>query len=54
MQTGDRVRYIKTHEGHLCRVTCVIRVSDEVMKIAVLCDCGSELLLNPTDIEKVK
>lgn len=52
IQLGDYVRYTKTHEGHRCRVTGLIYRHDrldELIKVAVHCQCGAELWLNPRD-----
>ena len=54
MNIGDTVRYIKTHEGHLCTITGLIHnYKNELVKVAVHCHCGSELFLNPKDIKQV-
>ena len=49
---GQAVRYTKTHEGHLCVVTGLVRNDkNQLVKVAVWCECLSELLLNPQDYE---
>ena len=52
MKLGDRVRYVKTHEGHVCRVTGLVEnAKSELVKVSVRCECGAALLLNPKDVE---
>ena len=52
MKLGDRVRYVKTHEGHVCRVTGLVEnAKSELVKVSVRCECGAALLLNPKDME---
>lgn len=54
-QVGDTVRYIKTHEGHLCRVTGVVaNEKGQIIKLSVRCQCGAALLLNPKDVQRDK
>ena len=55
MELGDRVKYIKTHEGHFCTVTGVItNDKNKIQKIHVRCDCGPYLYLNPKDVKVQK
>lgn len=52
---GSVVRYIKTHEGHTCRVTGTVHNDkNKLMKVAVRCECGSQLFLNPRDMELMR
>lgn len=52
MKLGSIVRYVKTHEGHRCRVTgWVENASGLPVKVSVRCECGAALLLNPQDVE---
>ena len=52
---GARIQYIKTHEGHLGRVTGVVHnKKGKLVKVGMRCDCGSNLWLNPRDFRWVK
>ena len=54
MKLGTRVRYVKTHEGHVCRVTGLVEnAKGQLAKVSVRCQCGAALLLNPKDVEQV-
>ena len=57
MKLGQRIRYIKTHEGHLGRVTSMVHkhgdLAKEVVKYGIKCDCGAELSLNPRDLQTI-
>jgi hypothetical protein len=52
---GQTVRYTKTHEGHLCKVTGLVyglrKNKNKLAKVSVRCECGAQLLLNPRDYE---
>ncbi len=54
MELGDRVKYIKTHEGHLCTVHGIIhhhKQTKKIVSVFVRCDCGPYLYLNLKDVE---
>ena len=52
MEIGDRVLYVKTHEGHRCTVTgTVYDRENRLVKVGVRCDCGSDLWLNPWNVK---
>ena len=54
LKLGDTVRYIKTHEGHLCRVTGTAENSKgDTQWVSVRCQCGAALWLRMQDVEKV-
>ena len=49
---GAKVRYIKTHEGHLGVITgTATNEKGVLMKISMRCECGAALWLYPKDVE---
>ena len=52
---GSKVKYIKTHEGHFGKVSALVHnAKGTLVKVGMQCGCGSNLWLNPKDLEVVK